>query len=200
MNRPMKFRLTVVSMLILLYSFSASLAKEAGREKVDAEPGLSSKTLKNGDAIKEGTPRSLRLEEQDRYHRLLKEYVQSLDKAESDEERSRLRRKFDEDTREYRTSLAKEKEDLKQRDIEKERQALESEYHKKLRLLEQNHDKKMRRLEKECRRVAIGVEKNWLALNPAMCQKKPLLEEEFKRSLILLKNDYNAGLQELQRK
>lgn len=200
MNRPMKFRLAVVSMVILLYPFSASFAKEVGQAKVDVESGLSNDALKDEDAIKEGTPRSTRLDEQDRYHRMLIQYVHSFNKAESDEERNRLRRKFDEDTREYKNSLAEEKEDLKKRDIEKERQALENEYHEKLRRLEQNHDKKVRRLEQERSELLIGADKNWSAQERAMGQKKPLLEVEFQRRLKLLKNEYNASLRELQRK
>lgn len=199
MNRPVKFLLAVVSMVILLYPFSASFAKEANQAKVDVEPGLSSDVVKDEGAMGEGTPRSTRLDEQDKYNRRYKEYVESINRAESDEERHRLRREFDEETRAYRNSLAEEKMNLEKRDIEKEKQILTNEYHKKLRQLEQTHDQRERRLDKECRRVAVGAEKNWETLEPAMCQEKTLREAEFKRSLKSLENDYNASLQELQK-
>ena len=200
MTRSMMFRLSVVAMVILLYPTSAPCAKDAGQVKVAVEPGLSSEVLKDEEAIKEEASISSRLDEQDRFNRLLKEYVQSYNKAESEEERNRLRRDFDEQTRAYRESLAEEQESLKKRDVEKERQTLTNEYHKNLRRLEQDHDKKVRRLELECRRDEFGVDKNGLPLEPATCKKKKLQEEEFNRRLKFLEDDYNASLRKLQRK
>ena len=98
--------------------------------------------------------------------------MQSIDEAEGDEERTRLRREFEEETREYSNYQVEEKENLNKRNIEKERQTLKNEYHKKSRRLEQNHDKNVRLLEKECRRDAFNLEKNRLDIEPDACKKK----------------------------
>jgi len=187
MNRPVKLKLAMIAVILLLVPFSVSFAQEAGRAKDDVEPGL------NGDTLQ-----SPQLEEQDRYSRLLKEYVESINNAQSDEERAELRKKFDEQTSEYRKYLAEEEESQKKREVEKEKQALEQEYNKKLRLMEQKHASEMQRLERECRKVAVGIEKNWGSLEYAECQKKKSVEKEYQRQLKFLKNDYDTSLRVLQ--
>ncbi len=197
MKSPLKYRLAITCMVTLLLSLNICYAKEADKSKDGAGPALHSDTRQSGGVVEEELPSSPRFDQQERYNRLHKEYVESINKAESDEERVRLQREFDEETREYRNSLA-EQEDGQERDIEKEKQALKDEYQMQLRQLEQDYDKNVRRLKEECRRDAFGVELNRPDLEPAECKKLSSLENEFRRRSISLENDYKASLRELQ--
>jgi hypothetical protein len=190
MERSRKFRFAVMSIFILLYpfSFSCAMESEQGSDGVVAEsPGT------------EEVVESPRWEDQDRYNRLLEEYAQSINEAETDEERARLRRQFEKETRDYTNYRIEEREVLKQSNIAKKKLALEDEYQKKARILKQNHNKKLQQAEAECRRDAFGVDNNRLDLEPERCKKKPLIEKEFKRQSKALENDYNAKLRRLQK-
>lgn len=199
MQRPVKYRLVITCMLTLLLSSNICYAKEADKSKGDAGPGLNSDTSQGGGVVDKELPSSPRFDQQQRYNRLYKEYVESINKAESDEERVRLQRKFEEETREYRHDLAEQEDRQDERDIEKKKQALQDEYQMQLRQIEQDYDKNVRHLKEECKRDAFGVELNRPDLEPAECKKLPSLEKEFRRRSISLENDYKASLRELQK-
>ena len=205
MTRATTLWLVIVCVAILLSPFPPSLAKEASQAKEDVEVPVSSDASQNGVDVKEEPQQSPQGEEQERYSRIYKEYVDSFNKAENDEERERLRKKFEEETRAYQNSLAKEHENIKKGTIEKEKQALKSEYEQKMSQLKHNYEQNVRRLEQECRRDTLGSKEvfgeksSGLNLEPAICQKKPLLEQEFSRDSRLLTNDYTTRLRALQR-
>lgn len=198
MKSSVKYRLAITSILTLLLSLNICYAKEVDKSEGDAGPTLNSDAGQSGGAVEKELPSSTRFDQQERYNRLLKEYVESLNEAESDEERLRLRREFEEETREYKQDFAEQKEDQEERDIDKEKQALKDEYHMQLRQLEQDHEQKVRRLREECKRDAFGTEINRPDLEPADCKRLPSLEKEFRRRLISLENDYRNSLLELQ--
>lgn len=189
----------VIICVAVLISPYTSLAKD------DVKVPLSSDASQDGAGNQQEPPQSPQGAEQERYNRLYKEYVNSFNKAVNDEERERLRKKFEEDTKAYQKSLAEKNELIKRNTIDKERQALENEYQLKIGQMKQNHRQRVRRLEQECRRETLvskevfGERSSGLNLEPAICQKKPLLEQEFNRDLTLLTNDYNARMRTLQR-
>jgi len=149
----------------------------------------------------QGEPQETHAEEAERYTLLYKEYLEAVNNAESDEERTELRRKFDDETRSYQGFLAEEQQALQARERDGRVQALEDEYQKKVRVMQQEHDQEVRRVRAECRHSTPGADKNWLALeaiNAAECQKARSLEANHQRDLKNLEKDYAARLKALQ--
>ncbi len=200
MNRKARFGLVVVFMVLFLSPGVISSAGETDQAKVDT------KTVQNNDVMQgEGAVEgslSAQSDEEERYTRLYKEYVEAINNAKNDEERTELRRKFDKETRAYQETLTEEQEILKNRAMERKTQALQDEYQRNIRLLKQNHDKEVRRMKSECSQAATGMQKNWLALEAVKSsecrQKARSLEEAYQRDKRTLENNFNAELKALK--
>jgi hypothetical protein len=200
MNRNARFGLVVVFMVLFMSPGVNSSAGETDQTKVDTKKVQNSDVMQ-GKGDGEGSL-STQSDEEERYTRLYKAYVEAINKAKNDEERTELRRKFDKETRAYQESLTEEQEILKNREVERKTQALQDENQRKLRLLKQNHDKEVRRMKSECNQAATGMQKNWLALEAVKSsecrQKARTLEEAYQRDKRALENNYNAELNALK--
>lgn len=192
MNRKITHGIFAATLVLIFVPGFVILAGELGETKGDAPEAWAT-------AAKD-EPRT-HADEEERYIRLYREYLEAINNAESDEERLQLRRKFDQQTGAYQAFLAEEHEASRMKDMEKRVKAIQDDYQKKRMSLQQAHDREMRRIKAACREPVSAVNKNWLgleAIESTKCQQARALEETFRRDLLNVEKEYDAKLKTLQ--